>query len=135
MFLNKPPTLILSTITPLPKNVPKLMLTSLITNKHLQLINKINPHSLIGNTEFTLLDSVPPQIKQPENPFNNHYKYYSLYHNYPIFKINQIAHHHDTIFPTTIVNKPKQKNFFINNLLQKLLSPLFPLMIPTIKQL
>ena len=41
----------------------------------------------------------------------------------------------DAIFPATVVGKPRQEDFFIGDLLQELLSPLFPLVMPAVEQL
>ena len=46
-----------------------------------------------------------------------------------------MAHRHDAIYPATVVGKPRQEDFFIGDLLQDLLSPLFPLVMPAVEQL
>src|SRR4029453_16283701 len=63
-------------------------------------------------------------------PFGDHYGYYSLQHDYPVFEISRVAHRHDAIYPATVVGKPRQEDFFIGDLLQQLLSPLFPVVMP-----
>ena len=40
------------------------------------------------------------------------------------------ARRRDAIYPATVVGKPRQEDFFIGDLLQELLSPLFPLVMP-----
>jgi 4-hydroxybenzoate decarboxylase subunit C len=42
----------------------------------------------------------------------------------------RVAHRRDAIYPATVVGKPRQEDFFIGDLLQELLSPLFPLVMP-----
>ena len=49
--------------------------------------------------------------------------------------MNRIAHRGDAIYPATVVGKPRQEDFFIGDLLQELLSPLFPLVMPAVEQL
>ncbi len=46
-----------------------------------------------------------------------------------------MARRRDAIFPATVVGKPRQEDFFIGDLLQELLSPLFPLVMPAVEQL
>jgi len=46
-----------------------------------------------------------------------------------------MAHRADAIFPATVVGKPRQEDFFIGDLLQELLSPLFPLVMPAVERL
>src|SRR4029078_4548613 len=53
----------------------------------------------------------------------------------PIFEVSQLAHRRDAIYPATVVGKPRQEDFFIGDLLQELLSPLFPLVIPAVEDL
>jgi 4-hydroxybenzoate decarboxylase subunit C len=94
-----------------------------------------HPHPLIASAEFALMGEVPPHERRPEGPFGDHYGYYSLRHDYPVFKVKQIARRRDAIYPATIVGKPRQEDFFIGDLLQDLLSPLFPLVMPAVEGL
>ena len=137
VFLGGPPALILSAIAPLPENVPELMLASLIAGERLPQVAGPggHPHPLIGSAEFALMGDVAPRVRQPEGPFGDHYGYYSLQHDYPVLRVKQIARRRDAIYPATIVGKPRQEDFFIGDLLQELLSPLFPLVMPAVTQL
>ena len=137
VFLGGPPALILSAIAPLPENVPELMLASLIAGERLPQVAAPNghPHPLIASAEFALMGEVAPKVRRPEGPFGDHYGYYSLQHDYPVFDVKQIAHRKDAIYPATVVGKPRQEDFFIGDLLQELLSPLFPLVMPAVEQL
>jgi len=137
VFLGGPPALILSAIAPLPENVPELMLASLIAGERLPQVAGPNghPHPLIANAEFALIGQVAPKVRRPEGPFGDHYGYYSLQHEYPVFEVAQIAHRQHAIYPATVVGKPRQEDFYIGDLLQELLSPLFPLVMPAVEQL
>ena len=135
VFLGGAPALILSAVAPLPENVPELMLASLIAGRRLAQVHGSGPHPLIADAEFALLGEVPPRLRKPEGPFGDHYGYYSLQHDYPVFQVQRIAHRHDAIFPATVVGKPRQEDFFIGDLLQELLSPLFPLVMPAVERL
>jgi 4-hydroxybenzoate decarboxylase subunit C len=135
VFLGGPPALILSAIAPLPENIPELVLASLIAGQRLPRVHDHGPHPLIANAEFALIGEVPPDIRRPEGPFGDHYGYYSLQHDYPVFEAQRMAHRADAIFPATVVGKPRQEDFFIGDLLQDLLSPLFPLVMPAVERL
>jgi 3-polyprenyl-4-hydroxybenzoate decarboxylase len=78
---------------------------------------------------------VPPRVRRGEGPFGDHYGYYSFQHEYPIFQVQQVARRRDAIYPASVVGKPRQEDFFIGDLLQELLSPLFPLVMPAVEQL
>jgi UbiD family decarboxylase len=134
-FLGGPPALILSAIAPLPENVPEILLASLIAGERLDRIHGAATHPLIAEAEFALIGSVAPHERAPEGPFGDHYGFYSLQHDYPVFHVERMAHRRDAIFPATIVGKPRQEDFFIGDILQELLSPLFPLVMPAVEQL
>ena len=135
VFLGGPPALILSAVAPLPENVPELMLASLIAGERLRQVPGYGPHPLLADAEFALIGDVPPATRKPEGPFGDHYGYYSLQHDYPLFNVRRIAHRADAIYPATVVGKPRQEDFFIGDLLQELLSPLFPLVMPAVEAL
>jgi menaquinone biosynthesis decarboxylase len=138
MFLGGPPALILSAIAPLPEDVPELVLASVLAGEKVRMTK--NPlgderHRLVAEAEFALVGHVPPHKRRPEGPFGDHYGYYSLQHDYPVFHVEAVFHRRDAIYPATVVGKPRQEDFFIGDYLQKLLSPLFPLVMPSVRDL
>jgi UbiD family decarboxylase len=135
VFLGGPPALTLAAVAPLPENVPELVLASVLMGQKLGRCAGPEEHPLIAEAEFALVGRVPPLRRRPEGPFGDHYGYYSLQHDYPVFEVDWIARRRDAIYPATVVGKPRQEDFFIGDLLQELLSPLFPLVMPTVKSL
>jgi UbiD family decarboxylase len=135
VFLGGPPALTLAAIAPLPENVPELMLASLLAGEKLGVCDGPGPHPLLAEAEFALIGKVAPRVRRPEGPFGDHYGYYSLRHDYPVFEIEAMAHRRDALYPATVVGKPRQEDFYIGDLLQELLSPLFPLVMPAVEKL
>lgn len=137
IFLGGPPAMILSAIAPLPEGIPELMLASLLAGSKIGMAD--NPlsghHRLIAEAEFAICGHVPPHERRPEGPFGDHYGYYSLVHEYPVFYADAVFHRKDSIYPATVVGKPRQEDFFIGDYLQELLSPLFPLVMPAVRDL
>jgi menaquinone biosynthesis decarboxylase len=137
VFLGGAPALILSAIAPLPEDVPELVLASLLAGEKIGMTK--NPlgagHRLVAEAEFALTGRVPPHERRPEGPFGDHYGYYSLRHDYPVFHVDAVFHRRDAIYPATVVGKPRQEDFFIGDYLQQLLSPLFPLVMPSVRDL
>jgi UbiD family decarboxylase len=137
VFLGGPPALILAAIAPLPEDVPELMLASLLAGEKLKLGK--NPlagrHRLAAEAEFALVGQAPAHKRRLEGPFGDHYGYYSLAHDYPVFEVEAVFHRRDAIYPATVVGKPRQEDFFIGDYLQQLLSPLFPLVMPGVRDL
>lgn len=138
IFLGGAPAMILSAIAPLPEDIPELVLASLLNDGKITTAkNPLGPdrHRLIAEAEFAICGSVAPHERRPEGPFGDHYGYYSLVHDYPVFRADAVFHRKDAIYPATVVGKPRQEDFFIGDYLQELLSPLFPLVMPGVRDL
>ncbi len=136
IFVGGPPALILSAIAPLPEKVPEILLASLLLGKPLPVVRSKNwPHPVPAECEFALLGHVPPHKRKGEGPFGDHYGYYSNKHPYPVFHCKKVWRRKDAIWPATVVGKPRQEDFFIGDYLQDLLSPIFPLVMPSVRDL
>jgi len=136
IFLGGPPALMLAAIAPLPEGVPELLLASLLLGSRLPMTSvPDHPHRLVADAEFALVGRVPPNVRRPEGPFGDHYGYYSLEHDYPVFEVERLYRRSRPIFPATVVGRPRQEDFFIGDRLQELLSPLFPLVMPSVVDL
>jgi UbiD family decarboxylase len=138
VFLGGPPALILAAVAPLPEDVPELVLASLLVGEKIRVAKNPlegHPHRLVAEAEFALVGQVPPRVRRPEGPFGDHYGYYSLRHDYPVFNVEAVFHRKDAIYPATVVGKPRQEDFFIGDYLQELLSPLFPVVMPGVRDL
>jgi UbiD family decarboxylase len=137
VFLGGPPALIISAIAPLPEDVPELVLASLLSGEKLRMAKNpmVGRHRLVAEAEFALVGHASPHERHPEGPFGDHYGYQSLRHDYPVFHCDAVFHRRDAIYPATVVGKPKQEDFFIGDYLQSLLSPLFPLVMPSVRDL
>jgi UbiD family decarboxylase len=136
VFLGGPPALIASAIAPVPEHLPELLLASLILGQKLPVAeDPFGGHRLVAEAEFAICGTVPPRIRRPEGPFGDHFGYYSLVHDFPVFEVDRVWHRKDAIYPATIVGKPKQEDYYLGEFLQRLLSPAFPMAMPGVKDL
>ena len=137
VLLGGPPALILAAIAPLPEDVPELVLASVLAGEKIGVARAplAAGHRLVAEAEFALVGQVPPRERRSEGPFGDHYGYYSLAHDYPVFHVEALCHRRDAIYPATVVGKPRQEDFFIGDYLQQLLAPLFPLVMPSVRDL
>ncbi len=136
LLIGGPPALMLSAIAPLPEDIPELMLCSLLLGEKLPMTQRDDlPYPVVSEAEFAIIGEVPPHERRLEGPFGDHYGYYSLAHEYPVFNVKRMFHRKDAIYPATVVGKPRQEDFYIGDYLQKLLSPLFPIVMPSVVEL
>jgi 4-hydroxybenzoate decarboxylase subunit C len=136
IFIGGPPALILSAIAPLPENVPELLLAGFLQGGKLEALKRPeSPYPLLAECEFAIVGESPPHERRLEGPFGDHYGYYSLEHPFPVFHAKRLFHRKDAIYPATVVGKPRQEDFYIGDYLQELLSPLFPVVMPSVRAL
>lgn len=136
MFLGGPPALIASAIAPVPEFLPELLLTSLIVGEKLPVVRPADGgYPIVAEAEFVLSGLVPAHERRLEGPFGDHYGYYSLAHEFPVFNVKSVHHRKDAIYPATIVGKPKQEDYYLGDFLQRLLSPAFPMAMPGVRDL
>ncbi|GAB2676998.1 UbiD family decarboxylase [Paenibacillus thermoaerophilus] len=136
VFLGGPPALIASAIAPVPEALPELLLASFILGDKLPMAdNPFGGHRLVAEAEFAIVGEVPPHVRRPEGPFGDHYGYYSLKHDFPVFNVNHVWRRKDAIYPATVVGKPYQEDYFLGEFLQRLLHPGFSLVMPGIRDL
>ncbi len=136
IFIGGPPALIMSAISPLPENVPELLFSSLLLGERLPVMkNPTNGLLTPTEAEFALVGEVQPFEMHPEGPFGDHYGYYSLKHDYPLFRCKALMHRKNAICAATVVGKPRQEDFYLGDFLQGLLLPLVKLVMPGVLDL
>ncbi|MGN7455171.1 UbiD family decarboxylase [Paenibacillus pasadenensis] len=136
VFLGGPPALIAAAIAPVPEHLPELMIASLILGGKLPVTqDPLGRHRIPAEAEFAIHGTVPPHERRPEGPFGDHFGYYSLQHDFPVFNVKHVHHRKDAIYPATIVGKPRQEDYYLGEYLQRLLSPAFPMAMPGVKDL
>ncbi len=135
VFVGGPPALMLAAIAPLPEDVPEMLLASLLLGKRLPCVTGRGPHAIPAAAEFAFVGRLVAGERRPEGPFGDHYGYNSLVHDYPVFRVEKVLRRSDAIWPATVVGRPRQEDFHIGDFLQDLLSPLFPLVMPSVRKL
>jgi 3-polyprenyl-4-hydroxybenzoate decarboxylase len=129
LFLGGPPAAMMAAIAPLPENVPELALASLLQGSRIGTVRNrdYSPLQVMAEADFLLTGKVPAQTRRIEGPFGDHYGYYALQHEFPVFEVERMYHRRDAVFPATVVGRPPQEDHYIGEYLQDLFAPVFPL--------
>ncbi len=135
IYVGGPPALTIAAVAPLPEEISEFLLASLLLGERLKILKKKNISSLpiVADADFALIGKIPPKIRKPEGPFGDHYGYYALKHDYPVFQVERIFARKNAIWPATVVGRPPQEDHWIAEYLQHLLSPMFPVVMPQVK--
>ena len=92
------------------------------------------PHPLVADAEFALVGRVPPRERATRRARSATTTATTRCATTTrSSRSSAIARRRDAIYPATVVGKPRQEDFFIGDLLQELLSPLFPLVMPAVR--
>ncbi|MEM9913585.1 MAG: UbiD family decarboxylase domain-containing protein [Planctomycetota bacterium] len=67
-----------------------------------------------------------------EGPFGDHTGFYSLPDRYPVFTVTAITHRKDPLYPTTIVGRPPQEDYYLGKATERVFLPLLKTLIPDI---
>ena len=114
------------------------MLASLIAGERLPQVPRPNghPHPLIANAEFALMGEVRAARAPARRAVRRSLRLLLAAARLSgVRRARRSRTARDAIYPATVVGKPRQEDFFIGDLLQELLSPLFPLVMPAVEQL
>jgi 4-hydroxy-3-polyprenylbenzoate decarboxylase len=82
---------------------------------------------LPADADFCIVGTVDPQRQLPEGPFGDHLGYYSLAHDFPVLKVEQVYHRPDAIWPFTVVGRPPQEDTSFGAIIHELTEPMVPI--------
>jgi 4-hydroxybenzoate decarboxylase subunit C len=135
LYVGGPPSMTMASIAPMPEELSELIIASLLLGERLKVTKnpKISSLPIVSDTDFTFIGEIPIKERRAEGPFGDHYGYYALQHDYPVFKVKKLFHRKDAIWPATVVGRPPQEDHYIAEFLQELLSPMFPIVMPKVE--
>ena len=73
---------------------------------------------------------VDPRERELEGPFGDHTGYYSLARDYPVFHLTAVTRRARPIYPTTIVGRPPQEDYWLGKATERIFLPIMRLMLP-----
>ncbi len=131
--LGGPSVLPYAATAPLPPGFDEHIFAGFLMGRGLELVNcKTIPLQVPANCEIVIEGYVDPEQTILEGPFGDHTGYYSLADHYPVFKVSAITHRKHPIYPTTIVGKPPQEDYYIGKATERIFLPLLKMMVPDI---
>lgn len=118
---------------PLPPGIDEHMFAGFLMGRPLELVPcKTIPLAVPINCEIVIEGYVDPRETVVEGPFGDHTGFYSLADHYPVFRVTAITRRRNCIYPTTIVGKPPQEDYYLGKATERIFLPLLKLLIPDI---
>jgi len=128
VFVGGPPALTISAVMPLPERMSELVFAGALGGRRVRLIRH-GSQTLAADADFCLTGTIDPTKQLPEGPFGDHLGYYSLAHNFPVLRVEQVWHRHDAIWPFTSVGRPPQEDTMFGEFIHDLTGPVIPTVI------
>ena len=134
VFVGGPPALTLAAIMPLPEGIPEMFFAGALAGRRIPLLMGANGLPLPAEADFCISGHIALQELKTEGPFGDHLGYYSLAHEFPVLRIQQVRHRPGAIWPFTTVGRPPQEDSIIGSFIHDLVSPLVPSVFPGLHQ-
>ncbi|MEL6863167.1 MAG: UbiD family decarboxylase [Bacteroidota bacterium] len=134
VFIGGPPSHAFAAIMPMPEGLSELTFAGMLGGRRFRYLRK-NGHVLSGDADFCITGTILKNIKKPEGPFGDHLGYYSLEHEFPVMKVDNVYHRKNAIWHFTVVGRPPQEDSSFGYLIHKLVKLLTPQEFPGVKEI
>ena len=127
------PALIYAASAPLPPGVDEVVFAGWLRGRGVELTRCVTCDLEVpAQAEIVLEGWVDPRERRPEGPFGDHTGYYSLAREYPVFHLAALTRRARPIYPTTIVGRPPQEDYWLGKATERLFLPVIRLMLPEV---
>lgn len=132
IFIGGPPSLTLGAVMPLPEGMSELTFAGALGNRRIRYTYE-NEFAIASDADFVITGLVYPNENKPEGPFGDHLGYYSLKHDFPLMKVENVYHRNNAIWPFTVVGRPPQEDTAFGNLIHEITGNAISKEIPGLK--
>jgi len=118
-----PPSYAFSAIMPLPEGLSEVTFAGMLADRRYRYIKK-NGYYIPTDADFVITGIVQKDELKKEGPFGDHLGYYSLAHNFPIMKVENVYHRKNAVWQFTVVGRPPAEDSSFGHLIHLLVSDL-----------
>jgi len=127
------PACIYSASAPLPPGIDEMVFAGWLRGSGVPMVRcKTVDLDAPAEAEIVLEGTVDPAERRLEGPFGDHTGYYSLARDYPVFHLKAVTHRRQPIYPTTIVGRPPQEDYWLGKATERIFLPIIRLMLPEV---
>jgi 4-hydroxy-3-polyprenylbenzoate decarboxylase len=127
------PVSIYSGSAPLPPGIDEMVFAGWLRGAGVPMVAcKTVDLEVPAEAEIVLEGHVDPAERRLEGPFGDHTGYYSLAREYPVFRLKAITRRRQPIYPTTIVGRPPQEDYWLGKATERIFLPIIRLLLPEV---
>ena len=120
---------------PLPPDVSEALFAGFLNGGAIELVPCVTQPTIEvpATAEIVIEGYIDPDEELiMEGPFGDHTGFYSLADYYPRFHVTAITHRRDPLYPTTIVGKPPQEDYWLGKATERIFLPLLQMVVPDV---
>jgi len=127
------PATIYAASAPLPPGLDEIVFAGWLRGRGVEMVRcKTIDLEVPAHAEIVLEGFVDPRERRLEGPFGDHTGYYSLAREYPVFHLTAITRRRRPIYPTIIVGRPPQEDYWLGKATERLFLPIIRMMLPEV---
>ena len=127
------PCSIYAASAPLPPGIDEMVFAGWLRGSGVPMVTaKTVDVDVPAEAEIVLEGWVDPVERRLEGPFGDHTGYYSLARDYPVFHLRAITRRRHPIYPTTIVGRPPQEDYWLGKATERIFLPIIRLLLPEV---
>ncbi len=127
------PCSIYAASAPLPPGIDEMVFAGWLRGSGVPMVTgKTVELDVPADAEIVLEGWVDPAERRLEGPFGDHTGYYSLARDYPVFHLRAITRRRNPIYPTTIVGRPPQEDYWLGKATERIFLPIVRLLLPEV---
>lgn len=130
IFVGGAPAMTMAAVMPLPERFSEIPFAGALAGHRIPMIERPGHLPIYAEADFCIVGTLEPSKLLPEGPFGDHLGYYSLTHDYPVLRVEQVYHRDGAIWPFTTVGRPPQEDTSFGDFIHELTGPLIPAVIP-----
>ncbi len=136
IVLGGDPATIYTGSAPLPPGIDEIVFAGWLRGAGVELVRcKTVDLEVPAHAEIVLEGYVDPSERRREGPFGDHTGYYSLARDYPVFHLTALTHRENPIYPTIVVGRPPQEDYWLGNATERIFLPIIRLFLPEVVDL
>lgn len=134
IFIGGPPAHAVAAVMPLPEGLSEVIFGGVLANRNFRYFYDNDGFCISSDADFVITGYAFPNENKSEGPFGDHLGYYSLKHDFPLLKVQNVYHRKNAIWPFTVVGRPPQEDTSFGALIHEITGPVLPSEIPGLKQ-
>jgi 4-hydroxy-3-polyprenylbenzoate decarboxylase len=127
------PALTYAASAPLPPGIDEVVFAGWLRGSGVDMVRcRTVDLEVPAHAEIVLEGYVDPTEQRLEGPFGDHTGYYSLARDYPVFHLTAVTRRARPMYPTTIVGRPPQEDYWLGKATERLFLPIIRLLLPEV---